>query len=287
MAFIEIENLSYAYETDSETAEGKTATVEALKDVSFSVEKGEFVALLGHNGSGKSTLAKLLSGVLDLQRGHIRVDGQDIADLKNEEEFFALRRKMGMVFQNPDDQLVATVVEEDVAFGPENLGLSPAEIRRRVKLALAAVGMTSYARHAPHRLSGGQKQRVAIAGVLAMMPEGIVFDEATAMLDPAGRASVMRIIQAIHDAGVAVIHITHNMSEAALADRVIILNDGQVFREGKPEDIFADAEALHSVGLEAPGCVELACLLRQGGWPIPLTRDEEKTADAICAFLAN
>lgn len=259
MAFIEINNLRHSYENDDNTKE------ETLKGLSFTVEKGEFVALLGHNGSGKSTLAKLLSSVLEIQEGSIVVGGINLADIETEEELFELRRKIGMVFQNPDDQLVATVVEEDIAFGPENLGLDPEEIRRRVYRSLKAVGMLPYAKHAPHRLSGGQKQRIAIAGVLAMMPECIVFDEATAMLDPKGRRDVMAMIQKIHESGITVLHITHNMNEALLADRVVVVNDGTLFLSGTPREVFSHVEELKSIGLETPQVTELCHALAEEG----------------------
>ena len=259
MAFIDIKNLKYAYENDDNTKD------ETLKGLSFTVEKGEFVALLGHNGSGKSTLAKLLSSVLELQEGEIVVDGISLGEIKSDEELFELRRKVGMVFQNPDDQLVATVVEEDIAFGPENLGLEPTEIRRRVYYALKTVGMLSYAKHAPHRLSGGQKQRIAIAGVLAMMPECIVFDEATAMLDPKGRQDVMAMIQKIHESGITVLHITHNMNEALLADRVVVINDGVLYLSGTPKEVFSHVEELKKIGLETPQVTELCHALAAEG----------------------
>ncbi len=276
MAFIEIRDLSYAYESDSEAPEA------ILKNLSFSVEKGEFVALLGHNGSGKSTLAKLLASVLDMQSGDIVIDGISLAGIKTEEELYALRRKVGMVFQNPDDQLVATVVEEDIAFGPENLGLEPIEIRRRVYNALKTVGMLAYAKHAPHRLSGGQKQRVAIAGVLAMMPECIVFDEATAMLDPKGRRDVMDMIKKIHESGITVLHITHNMKEALLADRVVVINDGELYLEGKPREVFSEVKKLRDIGLEAPQVTELMAALRDAGISLPADIiSEDEAFDAI------
>ncbi len=276
MSFIEIKNLTYAYENDDHTKD------ETLKGLTFSIEKGEFVALLGHNGSGKSTLAKLLSSVLDMQGGEIIIDGQSLSEVDTEEKLFALRRKVGMVFQNPDDQLVATVVEEDIAFGPENLGLPPTEIRRRVYQALKAVDMLAYHKHAPHRLSGGQKQRVAIAGVLAMMPECIVFDEATAMLDPKGRRDVMDMIEKIHKSGITVLHITHNMKEALAADRVIVVNDGMLYLEGSPKEVFKQVEALEAIGLEAPQVTELAYQLAKRG--IVIDRDittEDEAFDAI------
>ena len=273
MAFIEINNLRHSYENDDNTKE------ETLKGLSFTVEKGEFVALLGHNGSGKSTLAKLLSSVLEIQEGSILVGGINLADIETEEELFELRRKIGMVFQNPDDQLVATVVEEDIAFGPENLGLDPEEIRRRVYRSLKAVGMLSYAKHAPHRLSGGQKQRIAIAGVLAMMPECIVFDEATAMLDPKGRRDVMTMIQKIHESGITVLHITHNMNEALLADRVVVVNDGTLFLSGTPREVFSHVEELKSIGLETPQVTELCHALAEDG--VAIDGDIISTDEAV------
>lgn len=279
MAFIEIKNLTYAYENDDNTKE------ETLKGLSFSVEKGEFVALLGQNGSGKSTLAKLLSSVLEIQGGSIVIDGISLAEIETEDALYELRRKIGMVFQNPDDQLVATVVEEDIAFGPENLGLSPQEIRHRVYESLKAVGMLAYAKHAPHRLSGGQKQRIAIAGVLAMMPECIVFDEATAMLDPKGRADVMAMIEKIHESGITVLHITHNMNEALLADRVVVVNDGKLFLSGTPREVFSHVEELKSIGLEAPQVTELCHALAESG--VTVHGDivsEEEAVDKIAAL---
>ena len=276
MAFIEIRDLTYAYETDGEKG------ADTLKNLSFSVEKGEFVALLGHNGSGKSTLAKLLASVLEIQSGDIVIDGVSLAAIETEEELFALRSKVGMVFQNPDDQLVATVVEEDIAFGPENLGLEPVEIRRRVYEALKTVDMLAYAKHAPHRLSGGQKQRVAIAGVLAMLPECIVFDEATAMLDPKGRSDVMAMIEKIHESGITVLHITHNMKEALLADRVVVVNDGQLFLEGTPREVFSHVEELRAIGLEAPQVTELCHALTRLGITLPDDIvSEDEAFDAI------
>jgi len=279
MAFIEINNLRHSYENDDNTKE------ETLKGLSFTVEKGEFVALLGHNGSGKSTLAKLLASVLEIQEGSIVIDGIDLSKIETEEELFELRRRIGMVFQNPDDQLVATVVEEDIAFGPENLGLDPEEIRRRVYRSLKAVGMLAYAKHAPHRLSGGQKQRIAIAGVLAMMPECIVFDEATAMLDPKGRRDVMAMIEKIHKSGITVLHITHNMNEALLADRVVVVNDGTLFLSGTPREVFSHVEELKSIGLETPQVTELCHALSQAGVDIEgdmISTDE--AADRIAAL---
>ena len=261
MAFIEVKDLSYSYNTseDEESERG------ALNSLSFSVEKGEFVAVLGHNGSGKSTLAKLLSMVLEAKSGEITIGGVRIHSEMTDDEVIEVRKKVGMIFQNPDDQIVATIVEDDVAFGPENLGVEQSEIRRRVYSALDAVSMREYARHAPHKLSGGQKQRVAIAGVLAMMPECIIFDEATAMLDPIGRKDVMGLVKKIHSENITVLFITHNMDEAAEADRIIVLDKGEFFLEGTPSEIFAKPEALYSVGLEVPIPTEIAGMLKNEG----------------------
>ena len=263
--FIEAENISFAY------IEDKGVRHPALTGVSVTVAEGEYVAILGHNGSGKSTLAKLLNMILVPDGGVIRIGGKDITTPDfSEDEMFAVRRNVGMVFQNPDNQLVATMVEEDVAFGPENLGIPREEIRQRVDSSLAAVGMTDYARHAPHRLSGGQKQRVAIAGILAMMPRCVIFDEATAMLDPAGRREVLSIMDKLnHEHGITVLNITHHMDEAARADRVIVVNDGTVYMQGSPEEVFSRVNELHRVGLEAPQETELMELLRRNGLDLP------------------
>lgn len=262
---IETENISFTYTEDR----GKQNP--ALDGVSVSVGDGEYVAILGHNGSGKSTLAKLLNMILVPDGGVIRIRGEEITSPDfSEEDMFRVRRDVGMVFQNPDNQLVATVVEEDVAFGPENLGIPREEIRQRVDNALEAVGMTEYARHAPHRLSGGQKQRIAIAGIIAMMPRCIIFDEATAMLDPAGRREILAIMDSLnHEHGITVLNITHHMDEAARADRVIVVNDGAVYMQGTPAEIFARTEELHAVGLEAPQDTELVELLRREGLALP------------------
>lgn len=240
-----------------------------LKGIDLEIEKGEFVAVLGHNGSGKSTLAKHFNAILLPTKGKVFVEGIDTID---EGRLFDIRQKVGMVFQNPDNQIVANVVEEDVAFAPENLGVPTAEIRRRVDDALAAVGMTEFARHAPHLLSGGQKQRVAIAGVIAMEPECIVLDEATAMLDPAGRREVLDTVHRLNrQRGITVVHITHHMSEAEDADRVIVMNDGVVAMDGTPRDIFSRVEELRSLGLAAPDTVELLHRLNGHGMSLPLT----------------
>ena len=241
----------------------------ALDNVTLSIEKGSFVVVLGHNGSGKSTLAKHMNAVLLPSGGAVYVEGMDT---KKEELLLEIRRRVGMVFQNPDNQIVANVVEEDVAFAPENLGVPTAEIRRRVDDALAAVGMTEFTRHAPHLLSGGQKQRVAIAGVIAMEPECIVLDEATAMLDPSGRREVLDTVHRLNrERGITVVHITHHMSEAEDADRVIVMNDGVVAMDGAPREIFSRVEELQALGLAAPDTVELLRRLNRHGMDLPLT----------------
>ena len=261
---IQTDALSFSYPVE----EGQRRTT-ALDNVTLSIEKGSFVVVLGHNGSGKSTLAKHMNAVLLPSGGAVYVEGMDT---KKEELLLEIRRRVGMVFQNPDNQIVANVVEEDVAFAPENLGVSTAEIRRRVDDALAAVGMTEFTRHAPHLLSGGQKQRVAIAGVIAMEPECIVLDEATAMLDPSGRREVLDTVHRLNrERGITVVHITHHMSEAEDADRVIVMNDGVVAMDGAPREIFSRVEELQALGLAAPDTVELLRRLNRHGMDLPLT----------------
>ena len=261
---IQTDALSFSYPVE----EGQRRTT-ALDNVTLSIEKGSFVVVLGHNGSGKSTLAKHMNAVLLPSGGAVYVEGMDT---KKEELLLEIRRRVGMVFQNPDNQIVANVVEEDVAFAPENLGVPTAEIRRRVDDALAAVGMTEFTRHAPHLLSGGQKQRVAIAGVIAMEPECIVLDEATAMLDPSGRREVLDTVHRLNrQRGITVVHITHHMSEAEDADRVIVMNDGVVAMDGAPREIFSRVEELQALGLAAPDTVELLRRLTRHGMDLPLT----------------
>ena len=273
---IETKELTYTYPAP----EGET-NPPALRGVSVAIEKGSFTVVLGHNGSGKSTFAKHLNAVLLPCGGAVYVEGMDTRD---ERLLLEIRRRTGMVFQNPDNQIVANVVEEDVAFGPENLGVPTAEIRRRVDDALAAVGMEQFARHAPHLLSGGQKQRIAIAGILAMEPECIVLDEATAMLDPAGRREVIDTVRRLNrERGITVVLITHHMAEAENADRVIVMNDGQVAMDGAPHDVFAQVDRLHELGLAAPDTVELLHLLREAGIDVPLTGlTVDECADTIC-----
>lgn len=285
-SIIKIENLSYTY--SSETDNGTYEEIPALKNISFDIRRGEYIAVLGHNGSGKSTLAKLINMILPVTQGKIYIDGTDITSPDfSEDDIFNIRRKVGMVFQNPDNQLVATVVEEDVAFGPENLGIPREEIRRRVKNALALVGMTEYTRHAPHKLSGGQKQRVAIAGIIAMKPEIIIFDESTAMLDPLGRRDVIRIMERLNrEEGLTVINITHYMEEAARADRVIVINDGEIAYDGTAKEVFHNVGELHEMGLEAPQGRELIYRLRSLGYDIDDTAlSEEECVDALLKYL--
>ena len=277
---LQTEHLTFAYPAE----EGQSAPTAALEDVTLSVEKGSFVVVLGHNGSGKSTLAKQMNAVLLPCGGTVYVDGMDT---KQEALLLEIRRRVGMVFQNPDNQIVANVVEEDVAFAPENLGIPTEEIRRRVDDALAAVGMSEFTRHAPHLLSGGQKQRVAIAGVIAMAPECVVLDEATAMLDPSGRREVLSAIRALNrERGITVVLITHHMDEALYADRLIVMNDGRLAMDGTPAEVFTQVDALRAMGLAAPDTVELLYGLRQGGMDVPLDAlTVEDCAAAICRAL--
>ncbi len=267
-SIIKLENVCYSYPGD-----GEEKGLYAVKNLSMEIHEGEFVAILGHNGSGKSTCAKLMNMILTPQSGKITVEGIDLTDESlTDDDVLVVRKSVGMVFQNPDNQIVATIVEEDVAFGPENLGIEPTEIRRRVDEALEIVNMTSYARHAPHKLSGGQKQRVAIAGIIAMKPKCIIFDESTAMLDPMGRRDVMNTILRLNrEEGITVVLITHYMEEAALADRVIVMREGEIYLEGKPQSVFCETEKLWRAGLEVPQGVELIYKLNQKlGINIPL-----------------
>ena len=278
---IEVRDLTFAYPAQEE--EQQQGTV-ALRNVDLTIEKGSFVAVLGHNGSGKSTLAKHMNAVLLPSGGRVFVAGMDTLD---EQQIIAIRRAVGMVFQNPDNQIVANVVEEDVAFGPENLGVPSADIRRRVDEALAAVGMDAFTRHAPHLLSGGQKQRIAIAGIIAMAPQCIVLDEATAMLDPAGRHEVLSTIETLHrDMGITVVLITHHMDEAILADRVVVMNEGRVAMDGTPTEVFTRVEELEEMGLTVPDTVQLLHRLRAAGYDVPLDAlDVESCADAVFGAL--
>ena len=275
---IQTRDLRFSYPA----VEGITPVV--LDGVSLEIEEGSFVAVLGHNGSGKSTLAKHMNGILLPSGGTVYVDGIDTAD---EGKLLDIRRTVGMVFQNPDNQIVANVVEEDVAFAPENLGVPPDEIRLRVDDALKAVNMFDYREHAPHLLSGGQKQRVAIAGVIAMRPRCIVLDEPTAMLDPIGRSDVLRTIKALNrDRGVTVVLITHHMDEAAQADRLIVMAKGKVVGDGTPKEVFSKVEELHRVGLTVPQTTQLLWELRQEGCDVPLDAlSDEECAQALYQLL--
>ncbi len=262
--FIKTVGLSYRYE-DSDLNESPV-----LNDLSLEINDGELVAVLGHNGSGKSTFAKLLNMILIPTEGKIYINGKDITDENmTDDDILELRKSIGMVFQNPDNQLVATVVEDDVAFGPENLGIPSGEIRERVDNALRDVGMLDYAHHEPHRLSGGQKQRVAIAGIMAMMPKCIIFDESTAMLDPMGRKEVMNsIVRLNREKNITVVMITHYMEEAAMADRIIVINDGRMLLDGTPSEVFEHGDMLKACGLNVPQCTELIHQLRASGFKL-------------------
>lgn len=260
-SYIKIENLCASYEEDDG---GKTSV---LKNISLEIKKGEYLAVLGHNGSGKSTLAKLLNMILEPDSGKIYIEGKDITDPEmTEDDVFELRKRVGMVFQNPENQLVATIVEDDVAFGPENLGIEPSEIRRRVDDALAVVGMSEHTKSEPARLSGGQKQRIAIAGILAMKPDCMIFDESTAMLDPLGRRDIMNTIETLNrEHGITIIMITHYMDEAARANRIVVLDDGEILMDGTPTEIFEQDEKLAKCGLDVPQCVRLVHSLKKQG----------------------
>ncbi len=272
---LQTDNLTFSYPTE----EGKAAKV-ALDGVSLSIERGSFVVILGHNGSGKSTLAKTFNAILLPSGGAVYVDG---IDTKNEEMLLTIRKRIGMVFQNADNQIVANIVEEDVAFAPENLGVPSEEIRKRVDAALEAVGMTKFADHAPYLLSGGQKQRLAIAGVLAMRPKCIVLDEATAMLDPKGREEVLKTVEHLHkEDHMTVILITHHMNEAEYADRVIVMNRGKIAMDGTPREVFAKKEELEQIGLTVPDTVALLHSLCDGGMNLPTDAiTVSECADAI------
>lgn len=261
---IEMQGVGYVYKAHYEDR----ADVRALSEVGLSVGKGEFLVILGRNGSGKSTLARLMNALLLPSEGIVCVNG---IDTTNQKQVWEIRRIAGMVFQNPDNQIVGTIVEEDVAFGPENLGVPPEEIRSRVDEALETVDITEYKKHAPHLLSGGQKQKVAIAGILAMKPQCIVLDEATAMLDPVGRKEVMKILKKLNrEEGITIIHITHHMDEAAVADRVLVLDKGRTIISGKPGEVFRNVDKIKSLGLDVPQVTELFYELNKQGFDLPL-----------------
>jgi len=278
-AIIRLTGVSFAY-----MGEGAKQT-QALKDISLTVEQGEFLAIIGRNGSGKSTLAKHFNAILTPTSGEVWVDGISTRD---ESRLFDIRQVAGMVFQNPDNQLVATIVEEDVAFGPENLGVPAAEIRQRVDEALRLVGMEAYAEHAPHLLSGGQKQRVAIAGVLAMHPKILILDESTAMLDPVGRREVLETaIRLNRERGMTVILITHHMDEAVQADRVIVMGEGRVIMQGSSRHVFQQIDLLHSLGLDVPQVTSLVRELSAAGMPLPADLlTVEELVNSLCPLLS-
>lgn len=253
MKLIEFDNVSFSYSIDEE--ENTASKIEVLKNLSFDIEKGSFVAVLGHNGSGKSTIAKLINGILVPQRGTVTVNG---ITTENENDVFEIRKNVGMVFQNPDNQIVASIVEEDVAFGVENLGIPSAEIRERVDEALKTVGMYEFREKAPHKLSGGQKQRVAVAGIIAMKPQCIVLDEPTAMLDPSGRKEVIETVKKLNrEENITIVLITHYMDEAVEADRVIVVDSGEIKMDDTPENVFARVDEVKALGLDVPQSTEL------------------------------
>ncbi len=277
---LDFQDVSFRYEADEDEAPMPLC----VRHVNLQIEKGSFTVILGHNGSGKSTLAKLSNSILVPESGKVLVNGMDTA---NEDLSYDIRRTVGVVFQNPDNQIVASVVEEDVAFGPENLGVPPEEIRKRVDDALKAVGMYEYRGHAPHKLSGGQKQRVAIAGMIAMLPECLVLDEPTAMLDPQGRREVLETIHRLNnERGITIVLITHFMEEAVDADRVLVMDDGEILLDGTPQAVFRERETVRRVGLELPKAAELSFDLRADGVPLPpdiLTA--QALADAVYTLL--
>jgi len=274
---IKIDNISFIYKNEETGAEET-----AIDGVSLDIEKGSFTAIIGRNGSGKSTLAKNMNALLLPTKGTVYVNGFDTRD---QEHLWDVRQTAGMVFQNPDNQIVSAIVEDDVAFGPENLGIDPQEIRERVQASLQSVNMGDFRKKAPHMLSGGQKQRIAIAGVVAMKPQCIIFDEPTAMLDPKGRSEVMKIIGELHADGITVILITHFMEEAAQAERIVIMHNGSIAVDGTPREVFCRREELKALSLEAPVPVELAWRLREKGLDLPedIVTEEELT-EAICRY---
>ena len=281
MNFIEFQNVTFGYTDDSETQQIEENVIE---NMNLKIEKGDFVAVLGHNGCGKSTLAKLCNAIVVPQSGRVLIEGIDTAD---EDKLYDIRRKVGMVFQNPDNQIVATIVEDDVAFGPENLGVDPKEIRVRVDEALKSVGMYDFRHFEPHKLSGGQKQRVAIAGIIAMKPQCIVFDEPTAMLDPRGRREVMKTAKMLNEEyGITVIFITHYMDEAVKAKRVIVMDEGRIILDGTPKEVFVNVDTLKNAKLDVPEATELTHLLIKDG--INLNKDIldiDELADAIVSIM--
>lgn len=271
MDLIKLENVDFSYMVDEEE-NGTSQKIKVLEDFNLTIEKGSFVAVLGHNGSGKSTVAKLINGILFPEKGRVLVDNQQTAD---DDSIFDIRKKVGMVFQNPDNQIVASIVEEDVAFGVENLGYSPEECRKRVDEALKTVGMYDLRERAPHKLSGGQKQRVAVAGIIAMKPMCIVLDEPTAMLDPSGRKEVMDTVKMLNKQdGITIVLITHYMDEAVQADRVVVIDDGKIKADGTPRNVFKDVDKMKSMGLDVPQATELVYNLNLKSEDTILNADE-------------
>lgn len=279
MSFIEIKNLTFEYRVNSESKDVRKS--KAIDDVSLSIDKGEFVAIIGRNGSGKSTLAKTINGILLPSSGSVKVDGMLTED---QDKIYDIRSRVAMVFQNPDNQIVSSIVEDDVAFGPENLGISPSEIRIRVDDALKATGMYDYRTKAPHRLSGGQKQRVAIAGAIAMNPECIIFDEPTAMLDPDGKRKVIEIIKGLNENGIGVILITHFMEEAIRAPRIVVMKDGRIIKDDSPAAFFSDIDAVKNAGMELPTVIDIRRRLSESG--IKMNSDIITEEEFVAAFIS-
>ncbi|MEE1244262.1 MAG: energy-coupling factor transporter ATPase [Acutalibacteraceae bacterium] len=277
---IELKNVSYEYSN----ADEENVAYTAVNGISLNIERGSFTVILGHNGSGKSTLAKMLNGLYKPTKGDVLVDG---INTKTEETEIEVKRKVGMVFQNPDNQLISSIVEEDVAFGPENLGLDPKEIRKRVDESLKAVGMYEFKNSTPHHLSGGQKQRIAIAGMIALRPDCLILDEPTAMLDPKGRAEIVDTVMKLNkEKGITVVLITHYMEEAENADRVLVMNDGVIIADGTPKEIFKNVEMLKGVGLDVPQTTELLYALNKNGMAVPTNvLSVEETAKVIANYL--
>ena len=278
MGAIELENVSFSYVL------GEKQIIKAVKNISLNIEEGSFVAIVGHNGSGKSTLAKLFNGLLIPDKGTVKVFG---IDTKEEKHIFDVRKSVGMVFQNPDNQMVASVIEDDIAFGPENLGVEREEIIKRVDWALSKVGMLEHKKGTPFKLSGGQKQRLAIAGVLAIKPKVLVLDESTAMLDPQGRAEVMKVAHELNkESGITVIAITHYMEEALDADRLIVMNDGEIVEDGAPKDVFSKHEKLNSIKLSVPLVTQISRKINQMGITIdPTIMKKEELVNSLCQLL--
>lgn len=277
---IELKNVSYEYSN----ADEEDIAYTAVNNLSLNIERGSFTVILGHNGSGKSTLAKMLNGLYKPTKGDVLVDG---INTKTEETEIEVKRRVGMVFQNPDNQLISSIVEEDVAFGPENLGLDPKEIRKRVDESLKAVGMYEFKNSTPHHLSGGQKQRIAIAGMIALRPDCLILDEPTAMLDPKGRAEIVDTVMKLNkEKGITVVLITHYMEEAENADRVLVMNDGVIIADGTPKEIFKNVEMLKGVGLDVPQTTELLYALNKNGMAVPTNvLSVEETAQVIANYL--